>query len=373
MKNKIKPNLKTILVFLFICLSIVLTVSSFRKPKVYKTKAASCEGCGEGSCDTVGAFCLNKIDCRCEGNIEWFDVWECKNEEGNNHWVRVYQQCGATGNDCMGTCGGPTVPFPTPTSSGCTCEGGFYSVQFYASRELVNGEQINCGIDGGTCHNHCGTGQPCDNATNHGLCSIHPGSNFCGIGNLDCTCTPYDWSCHYYVNGQEQDAWWGQYGDGVPKNGGNNRENLGLPQVPTATPPQEETPRPTRTPSPTPSSTPVPTIPGTTPSPTPTRTPTPTPSRTPTPTRTPTPSATATPWPTNLPSPTPSNTPTPTNTPTLTPTNTPTPTEIVIVQTTSTPTTIAARVTEIPSAGVPVYIQVFSIISFSVLLLGLLF
>jgi len=127
--------------------------------------------------------------------------------------------------------------------------------------------------------------------------------------------------------------------------------------IPT-TPPGE----PTNTPPVEPSATPTPyNAPSVTPSVTPSSTPIPTPTDIPL----------ETPIPTVEPSTTPTNTPTPTEVPV----NSPTPTEIILAQNTPTsqPQAAAPVVTEIPSAGVPIYIQIFSIASFSLLLLGLLF
>jgi len=83
------------------------------------------------------------------------------------------------------------------------------------------------------------------------------------------------------------------------------------------------------------------------------------------------PSYTPTPTPTNTPTPTPTNTPTPTEVPV----NSPTPTEIILAQNTPTsqPQAAAPVVTEIPSAGVPIYLKIFSGLSLGILLLGLLF
>lgn len=68
----------------------------------------------------------------------------------------------------------------------------------------------------------------------------------------------------------------------------------------------------------------------------------------------------------------PTYTPTPTNTPNPTAEPTATPTEIILAQNTPTAQAAAPAVTEIPSAGVPVYLKIFSGISLGVLLLGLL-
>ena len=379
-KTILKNKVKVALAIFFIISAIGLTYFALKKPVPFTPRAANVCSCTEGeSCSWSGQYCEVYAHV-CQNNNPLYHIYQCLHPNGDPNipleWVFVYDQWGYFECPPGDGCGAPQ---PSPTPGGCDCTAGSFAVYFHTNRPLIDGESINCDVNG---DGDCCNGNPCNGTFRSKSCSINAGADHCWASNLDCTCKPFNYACTGSANKSETI-------DGDVVNGGSTDIPLELPSPPTSTPtptPPEETPRPSRTPTPTVTSTPTPTPTGyyltPTPTPTPTKTPTPTPTKTPTPT----PTKTPTPTPPNIPSVTPSitpsstpyptglPTPTPTNTPTPTPSNTPTPTEIYLALT-STPTTVppVARATEIPSVGIPGFLKIFSAISLAILLIGLLF